>query len=116
MKKLKFAFSVLAIALALTTAGQSGVIKDAAAQEKTTTTESTTMEKSTSASTDKQLRTIAPSKAYMVKLKLKDRDDDAAVTCCTNWNTSTGGTGCATFPDECPAGQFKVDCGPKGCW
>ena len=116
MKKLKFAFSVLAVALALTVVGQSGVVVQAAAQE-WTTTESTTMQKTTSATagTDK-MRTVAPSKAYMVKLKLKDREDTAEVTCCTNWNTSTGGTGCATFPDECPAGQFKVDCGPNGCW
>ena len=115
MKKLKFAFSVLAVAFALTITGQAGVVKDAAAQERTTATESTMMEKTSSASTDK-MRTVAPSKAHMVVLKLKAAGGTTETTCCTNWNTSTGGTGCATFPDECPAGQFKVDCGANGCW
>lgn len=41
------------------------------------------------------------------------------LTCCTNWNTQTGGTGCATYDDSegsCPAETFQVDCGKNGCW
>lgn len=114
MKKLKFAFSVLAVALALTVAGQSAVVGDAAAQERTTT-EKSTMEKTYTAS-DKKMHTVSPERARMVVLKLKAPDGTSETTCCTNWNSSTGGTGCATFPDECPAGQFKVECGASGCW
>ncbi|MBL1274550.1 MAG: hypothetical protein COB30_000520 [Ectothiorhodospiraceae bacterium] len=38
------------------------------------------------------------------------------VVCCTNWNTATGGTGCATYPDSCDSNQFEVTCGGDGCW
>ena len=35
-------------------------------------------------------------------------DAEVGVTCCTNWNTSTGDTGYASFEDSCPADQFQL--------
>lgn len=66
----------------------------------------------------KKLRTIAAGRAKLVpqSQRLAIAQRGAGVTCCTNWNTSTGGTGCATFPDSCPSDQFQVDCGADGCW
>lgn len=65
----------------------------------------------------KELRTVAPNKAVFVSLKPKlTAGGPAPVTCCTNWSSSTGGTGCASFEDSCPANQFQVDCGDDGCW
>jgi hypothetical protein len=64
------------------------------------------------------LRSIAPSVGHVViapKLKLKS-SGPMEVTCCTHWNTSTGGTGCATYPDTCPDNTFTVECGDDGCW
>jgi hypothetical protein len=63
------------------------------------------------------LRSIPANRARLVSPnQLVAPGGRSAVTCCTNWNTSTGGTGCATFPDTCPADQFEVDCGASGCW
>lgn len=65
------------------------------------------------------LRSVPASKGRVVPAgtKLKMSGKNSGITCCTHWNTSTGGTGCSTQPgDECPGGQFKVDCGPSGCW
>lgn len=65
----------------------------------------------------KELRTVAPDRARFVFIKPKfTSGGPAAVTCCTNWNSSTGGTGCASFEDSCPDDQFQVDCGDDGCW
>jgi hypothetical protein len=63
-------------------------------------------------------RSIPPTRAVRVSPPggLATPTRGSAVTCCTNWNTSTGGTGCATYPDTCPDNQFQVDCGPTGCW
>jgi hypothetical protein len=64
------------------------------------------------------LRSISPSVGHLVvhpKLKLKS-SGPLEVTCCTHWNTSTGGTGCATYPDTCPDNTFTVECGDDGCW
>lgn len=103
MKKIKTTFLAFALAfVAFTFAG--GEMGQAMAQERAGT--SVPAEKT---------RSIAPERAQKVILKLK-ADDTKGSVCCTHWNTSTGGTGCASFPDECPSGQFKVDCGAKGCW
>ena len=39
-----------------------------------------------------------------------------SATCCTHWNSSTGGTGCASFEGSCPDNTFSVNCGENGCW
>jgi len=62
------------------------------------------------------LRSIAPGKGRLVEGKLKMTTAAAGVVCCTHWNTSTGGTGCATYPDQCPSNTFTVECGADGCW
>ena len=74
---------------------------------------------STSPATPTKLRTISPQKGRMVRPPKVDSLKGGGVsraTCCTHWNTSTGGTGCATYPDTCPDNTFTVDCGPTGCW
>lgn len=111
MKKIKLAFLALAFACAALTFTATGM-GEAQAQERAASETSATQR----AVTTEKTRSISPEKAHMVILKLKAADGAQGTTCCTHWNTSTGGTGCASFPDECPSGQFKVDCGPKGCW
>ena len=76
------------------------------------------MMKSHDMTQSQQLRTIAPSRAKSVKLirGFKAKEGGAAVTCCTHWNSSTGGTGCASFEGSCPDNQFEVECGSSGCW
>jgi|GEM_PF-6965023 len=37
-------------------------------------------------------------------------------TCCTHWNSATGGTGCASYEGPCPSNTFTVECGANGCW
>ena len=64
------------------------------------------------------LRSISPQMGHLVlhpKLKLKS-SGPLEVVCCTHWNSSTGGTGCATYPDTCPDNTFTVECGDDGCW
>ena len=65
----------------------------------------------------RKFRKVSPQRGRLVKKKFgfKARGG-AAATCCTHWNTSTGGTGCATYPDSCPDNTFTVSCGKTGCW
>lgn len=69
--------------------------------------------------THQPLRNISPDRGRLVpskrRLKVKGSGDTEAV-CCTHWNTSSGGTGCATYPDSCPDDTFTVKCGKDGCW
>jgi hypothetical protein len=62
------------------------------------------------------LRAIAPGKARLVPAGAKLTTGTAGATCCTHWNTSTGGTGCATYEGACPDNTFTVECGASGCW
>ncbi|HMQ57110.1 MAG TPA: hypothetical protein PKE65_01030 [Rhizobiaceae bacterium] len=64
------------------------------------------------------LRKIAPGRAKLVpqSQQLKAAGGTTAATCCTHWNTSTGGTGCATYEGSCPSNTFEVECGATGCW
>jgi hypothetical protein len=65
----------------------------------------------------KTLRTVAPNRGKLVPGRPKFMTLAASkVVCCTHWNTSTGGTGCATYPDICPDNTFTVECGDDGCW
>jgi len=61
---------------------------------------------------------VAPDKGRLItnpQFKVKESGGTEAV-CCTSWNTSTGGTGCATYEDSCPDNTFTVECGKDGCW
>jgi hypothetical protein len=62
------------------------------------------------------LRAIAPGKARLVPAGAKLTIGTAGATCCTHWNTSTGGTGCATYEGACPDNTFTVECKADGCW
>jgi len=64
------------------------------------------------------LRVVAPGKGRLVPghPKFTAIGGSVAAVCCTHWNTSTGGTGCATYPDQCPDNTFTVECGADGCW
>lgn len=67
------------------------------------------------------MRNISPRKGKLVPQKsiLKAPGGTVALTCCTHWNTQSGGTGCASYDDSegsCPSDTFQVDCGPTGCW
>lgn len=67
------------------------------------------------------LRKISPRKGKLVPHKsiLKAPGGTVALTCCTHWNTQSGGTGCASYDDSegsCPSDTFQVDCGANGCW
>lgn len=103
-------FFALTLMLAIAALSYVTIAEPAFAQDRTSYETSTT-----TTSTDK-MRTVAPEKAHMVILNLKAAGGSSETTCCTHWNTSTGGTGCASFPDSCPAGQFEVNCGANGCW
>lgn len=50
------------------------------------------------------------------ELGYKVVENTVGLTCCTNWNTATGGTGCASFSDSCPSDQFEVTCKGNGCF
>lgn len=65
------------------------------------------------------LRNIAPNRGRLVLPNMQFKAKGAGgtgVVCCTHWNTQTGGTGCATYPDSCPSNTFTVECGKDGCW
>ena len=64
------------------------------------------------------LRTVAPGNGRLVpgNPKFTAIGGNVAAVCCTHWNSSTGGTGCATYPDQCPDNTFTVECGSDGCW
>ena len=67
------------------------------------------------------LRSISPRKGRVVPRRsiLKAPGGTVALTCCTHWNSQTGGTGCATYDDSegsCPSNTFQVECGSGGCW
>lgn len=67
------------------------------------------------------LRNISPRKGRVVPRNsiLKAPGGTVALTCCTHWNSQSGGTGCATYDDSegsCPSETFQVDCGANGCW
>ncbi len=69
----------------------------------------------------KMTRRISPAKGRVVPRGtiLKAPGGTLALTCCTHWNTQSGGTGCASFDDseeQCPADTFQVECGSSGCW
>lgn len=68
-----------------------------------------------------RLKSVSPEKGRLVKgagsFALAGRTTE--LVCCENWNTSTGGTNCATYDDSegsCPGNTFQVDCGANGCW
>ena len=65
-----------------------------------------------------QLRSVAPNRGQLVRgnPRFTSIGGNASVVCCTHWNTATGGTGCATYPDQCPAPLFTVECKADGCW
>ena len=44
------------------------------------------------------LRSVPASKGRLVKKGMQLKSKSSAITCCTHWNTSTGGTGCSTQP------------------
>ncbi|WP_282610500.1 hypothetical protein [Pelagibius sp. Alg239-R121] len=67
------------------------------------------------------LRSISPQRGRLIPhgTRLQARGRSEQLTCCTHWNSSTGGTGCATHDDSegsCPKDTFQVDCGANGCW
>ena len=82
----------------------------------------TTVAMHQASSADRQGVTPVAAKKLVTKygkkpLGFKALGASVAITCCTHWNSSTGGTGCSPQPgDECPGGQFKVDCDSSGCW
>lgn len=66
----------------------------------------------------KTLPTIDPNRALIVdpnrgqlitnpQFKAKG-SDGTAYECCTNWNSSTGTTGCASFADPCDDDMFEA--------
>ena len=67
------------------------------------------------------LKSISPQRGRLVPqgTRFKTRGRSEPLTCCTHWNSSTGGTGCASHDDSegsCPSDSFQVDCGANGCW
>ena len=65
------------------------------------------------------LRNVAPNRGQPVPfgLQLKANGSGSTkVVCCTTFNSSIGGKGCATFPDVCPDNTFTMKCGKDGCW
>ncbi len=64
------------------------------------------------------LRKVPASRGRLVRKgqKLTLGGNQTGLTCCTKWNTQSGGTGCASFEDSCPGDQFQVECGDSGCW
>ncbi len=73
------------------------------------------------AAQNKVLRRVPASKGRLVPKgsSFKARGGHSALTCCTHWNTQSGGTGCATYDDSegsCPGNTFQVECGSSGCW
>lgn len=67
------------------------------------------------------LKSISPQRGRLVPqgARLQGRGGSDPLTCCTHWNSSTGGTGCASHDDSegsCPKDTFQVDCGANGCW
>lgn len=115
MKTITHAFPLIKyLALALLLAVS--VLTSATLAEPAFAEDRTGYETTTTTITTENMKTIAPERAQMVMLKLKAAGGTSGTTCCTHWNTSTGGTGCASFPDSCPSGQFEVSCGANGCW
>lgn len=109
MKKLLF---ISAAALAAIVALSSTPTWEVAAQEKMTPKDNKQVERQT-------LRNVAPNRGRLVPSNPQFKAKGAGgtgVVCCTHWNTSTGGTGCATYPDSCPDNTFTVECGNDGCW
>jgi hypothetical protein len=90
-----------------------GLIIPATAQQKLQVKETDQVQIQT-----KSLRTVAPNRGKLIRgnPKFTSIGGNQGVVCCTHWNTSTGGTGCATFPDQCPSDTFTVECGDDGCW
>ena len=90
-----------------------GLIVPAVAQQKMEASESQQVQMQS-----KTLRMVAPNRGKLIRgnPKFTAIGGPQGVVCCTHWNTSTGGTGCATFPDQCPSDQFTVECGDDGCW
>ena len=62
------------------------------------------------------LKKVAPDRSRLVPGNPQFSAIGSAAVCCTHWNTSTGGTGCATYEGECPANTFTVECKADGCW
>ena len=69
------------------------------------------------------LRKVSPQRGRLVRRgsasSFASNGGPQELTCCTHWNTQSGGTGCASYDDSdgmCPDNTFQVDCGPTGCW
>jgi len=101
---------ILSICLAMGLLISSGATSDAVAQDRTLSQQQS--------SDPVTLRAIPIQRGRLVTggRRITSGSRTSEVTCCTNWNTQTGGTGCATYTDQCDRGQFRVDCGPTGCW